>query len=124
MIKFWWITFHIISFIIIFGFKQFLGRCQGAIPPAQFEEQQHQIFSSDQKRQTSIKSVHEELALQWVVATGSVRRDAASNNSRFIIFLIIIFYFFISSSYYSIYKIICYVIGSFLMLLLKVWLFH
>jgi len=33
---------------------------------------------------TSIKSVHEELALQWVVATSAVRRDAAANNSRFI----------------------------------------
>lgn len=29
-----------------------------------------------------MKSVHEELALQWVVATSTVRRDAAANNSR------------------------------------------
>jgi len=60
----------------------FLGRCQGGIPPSQFEDQQHQVFGSDQKRLTSIKSVHEELALQWVVATSTVRRDAAANNSR------------------------------------------
>lgn len=65
------------------------GRCQGSIPPSQFEEQQHQIFCSDQKRLTSIKSVHEELALQWVVATSTVRRDAAANNSRFFFDVII-----------------------------------
>lgn len=60
----------------------YLGRCQGTIPPTQFEEHQNQSFSSDQKRLTNIKSVHEELALQWVVATSTVRRDAAANNSR------------------------------------------
>lgn len=63
-------------------FFLYLGRCQGVIPPSQFEEQ-HQAFYSDQKRLTTIKSVHEELALQWVVATSTVRREAAANNSRF-----------------------------------------
>ncbi|XP_025407791.1 dedicator of cytokinesis protein 7 isoform X2 [Sipha flava] len=59
------------------------GRCQGVLPPTQFEEQQSQLFCSDQKRLTNIKSVHEELAFQWVVSTSTVRRDAAANNSRF-----------------------------------------
>lgn len=61
----------------------YLGRCQGTIPPSQLEEQ-HQVFCSDQKRFTTNKSVHEELALQWVVATSVVRREAAANNSRFL----------------------------------------
>jgi hypothetical protein len=44
---------------------------------------------------TNIKSVHEELAFQWVVSTSTVRRDAAANNSRlnFIEFRIIIILF-------------------------------
>lgn len=50
------------------------------------------MFCSDQKRLTTMKSVHEELALQWVVATSTVRRDAAANNSRWIWFFNILFY--------------------------------
>lgn len=68
--------------LYLYSVDLYLGRCQGAIPPNQYEEQQNQLFCSDQKRITNIKSVHEELALQWVVATSTVRRDAAANNSR------------------------------------------
>lgn len=69
--------------IINCWFYVYLGRCQGVIPSSQFEEQ-HQIFCSDQKRSIAMKSVHEELALQWVVATSTVRREAAANHSRFL----------------------------------------
>lgn len=31
-----------------------------------------------------MKSLHEELVLQWVVATSVERRKAAANNSRFL----------------------------------------
>lgn len=62
-------------------FDIFLGRCQGAIPSSQFKEQPHQMFCTE-RRMNNIKSIHEELALQWLVTTSTVRQDAAANNSR------------------------------------------